>query len=181
MSPISIFTCSQSGLLQVSAQPSTGMHHFTHAEPLRLTRNKALQGTGFPRNLRSTRKACRRCAERIHSIYAHFWGLCLRRNCCNALAGFPLPAGSFHSSRTSHAGPGAGLNRIEKRHLYERLDPVSLKLLSYCLAHCIMPSCCAGCTAHLHSTPCTVAARLWYFASIVPLVQTLLGHSCEGL
>ena len=73
------------------------------------------------------RQACRRCAEHIHSICAHCWGLYLRHKYRNALAGFPLPPGSFHSSRTSHAGPGAGLNRIEKRHLYERLDPVSSK------------------------------------------------------
>ena len=59
---------------------------------------------------------------------------------CDAFTGFPLPAGSFHSSRTSHAGPGAGLNRVEKRHLYERLDPVSCYFHSCCLVKCMMPS-----------------------------------------
>lgn len=64
----------------------------------------------------------------------------MKHKCCHACTGFPLPAGSFHSSRTSHAGLGAGLNRIEKRHLYERLDPVSWHLHMYSLEDCMMPS-----------------------------------------
>ena len=51
MSPISIITLFQLVLLQVSAQPSTGMHHFKHAEALNLTKKRALQGTRLPRIL----------------------------------------------------------------------------------------------------------------------------------
>ena len=113
---------------------STGMHQSTHAEPLRLAGKKALrnciQGTRFPRNLTlhkaSLQEMCRAHPQHLRILLA----LILEAQLLQCAAGFPLPPGSFHSFRTSHAGPGAGLNRIEKRHLYERLDPVSSHLLS---------------------------------------------------